>query len=211
MKINKPFDVLVIEAAYEYNKPSVDKVDAVKSLANFCESHNIPVRVPNGNQTDWGAKKECEEDALIREYFKNCDYKTELYLKELLSKGSNGKIKILLTGGVCDYIPGDNLIALLESKHGLQLDDIFKLVKNDNPTDNATLFCCVAYRAISMYKYLLKKGKMPNIYIDGNSVVTTRNMMEPDSLYLIEKVSTEKAIFQYVIGRKITRNPEKII
>jgi len=204
MNTEKPFDVLVIYEPMEYLHDSA-KCKSLKSVGDFCREQNIPIRVDDGNRpvnrTD--VPKEKTKDYLIRKYFDGCDYQPTLEIEELVDLGLNGHVRILLSGGLFDYVTDGMVETILELEPDLNRDEIANLDKNDNNRRIVIPTGCVTSIGHIIYQDISRRGQSAEIYIDGLSAVGYFDPIDhSDSLFKITKVTWNPS---YTITRRIDR------
>ena len=103
----KPFDILLIEGAYEYQELTSERVlDDVKQrirgglreLGDICRSSEIPVRVIP--RKGWAPKKDPnieQTEHIYRHFFEGCDYQTDFDLQTIGLVTNSHPMRIVLT------------------------------------------------------------------------------------------------------------------
>ncbi|MBW2975633.1 hypothetical protein KY366_07985 [Candidatus Woesearchaeota archaeon] len=210
MGLKKPFDILIIESPGHYEDLVIEgeglwvqKEDSLRNLGDLCREHKIPVYLSGS---------EGKDDYFIRDLFAGCKYLQGLKMEDLKDQGSDGQVKIMISGGYLCYVDDEDLQQIIEIEPNH--DQIVNLDKTDDSRRIAILDGCVAARATKIIKYFETIGSMESrIYLDGRSTVDIDNNLNPNLVYLVKKSGnyipkgqTVEDALPYVVTKTVSRN-----
>lgn len=195
----KPFDLLLIEGAYEYQLLNDERLseekkktirDGLIELGDLCRIHSIPVRVIHNE--GWGAPQEdpniTRSEHIYKDFFDRCYYKVGGFgLNDIHQVTNDHPAKIILTGGVVEYKhfeSSDFELACEIEEVNPDIVETMELKGGDRTV--SFLWGCVPARGARLFNETECMENRPNIFIDPVSSVNIGENLDLSSVYKVE-------------------------